>query len=321
MTFERLEFQVPRSRNIKPGFFTNGDLIACDPLTRLLFIGLWTEADPRGILEDRPATLKARLLPGDLCDVNVMLDELQQRGFIRRYAVNGVHCIQIVNFSKHQNPHIREQSSDLPEEPDASTVPVSSEHEINPLPEPVEHPSSIVQTPDQHDARTMPAPDLHDASTLQARLIPDSGFLIPDSQEHTLSQFTSENIEKPLPLPAGRVDYPNAFDEFWKHYPRGHGNKKQTFAQWRRLKPDAALREAIMLGLARWVACDQWQRGFVKHAERWLRDRMWEDDPPTGLAQTRGPTVVEQNMALIDRVFGKVAAVSNGVVEVEGRVL
>lgn len=47
------------ARNIKPGFFTNDVLAACDQLARLLFAGLWTVADRAGRLEDRPKRIKA----------------------------------------------------------------------------------------------------------------------------------------------------------------------------------------------------------------------------------------------------------------------
>jgi hypothetical protein len=49
---------MARSRNIKPGFFTNDELAECHPLGRLLFAGLWTIADKEGRLDDRPKKLK-----------------------------------------------------------------------------------------------------------------------------------------------------------------------------------------------------------------------------------------------------------------------
>jgi len=36
---------MARSRNIKPGFFSNEHLAEVDFATRLLFIGMWAEAD------------------------------------------------------------------------------------------------------------------------------------------------------------------------------------------------------------------------------------------------------------------------------------
>jgi hypothetical protein len=105
---------MPRLRTLKPGFFTNDVLAEVAPLGRLLFAGLWCLADREGRLEDRPRKIKAELLPYDDCDVNQLLDELDTRGFILRYESGGNLFIQIVNFGKHQNPHIKEAESSIP---------------------------------------------------------------------------------------------------------------------------------------------------------------------------------------------------------------
>ena len=137
---------MPRARNVKPGFFKNELLAECDPLARILFAGLWCEADRAGRLEDRPRRLKAEYLPYDSCDVAQLLAQLTERGFIVRYVTDGRALIAIPMFTKHQNPHIREP---------ASTIPA---------------PDSTVLAQCQHRASTEPA-----------RLIPDSPSLIPDS--------------------------------------------------------------------------------------------------------------------------------------------
>ena len=107
---------MARSRNIKPGFFSNEHLAELDFATRLLFIGMWTEADREGRLEDRPRRLKMALFPADNVDIELMLNGLQNFGFIRRYVANGCRAIQIVNWSKHQNPHVKEAQSAIPAE-------------------------------------------------------------------------------------------------------------------------------------------------------------------------------------------------------------
>ena len=105
---------MPRARNIKPAFFANEDLAEIEPIGRLLFIGLWTLADRDGRLEDRPKRIKGELFPYDNCDINALLDDLHKYGFILRYEVDGGKYIQIVNFSKHQNPHPKEPSKGFP---------------------------------------------------------------------------------------------------------------------------------------------------------------------------------------------------------------
>jgi hypothetical protein len=140
---------MARSRNIKPGFFTNEDLVELDFETRLLFAGLWTVADRKGRLQDRPKKIKIDIFPADNVEVDVMLQELHDRKFIVRYVVNGVRYIQITNWSRHQNPHHTEKASVIPG--------VNGEITVKTPLEPGE-------------------PRKHDSGNLA-----DSGFLIPDS--------------------------------------------------------------------------------------------------------------------------------------------
>ena len=105
---------MARSRNIKPGFFTNDVLAEIPPLGRILFQGLWCHADRAGRLENRPKKLKAEILPYDSCDITALLKMLADRRFIVCYAVNNIDYIQVVNFAKHQNPHVNEAASIIP---------------------------------------------------------------------------------------------------------------------------------------------------------------------------------------------------------------
>jgi hypothetical protein len=104
-----------RSRNIKPGFFRNELLAECDPFARLLFAGLWCISDRSGRLEDRPRRIKAEVLPFDSCNIDALLGQLEKHGFIRRYSVDGRQFIEIPKFMAHQNPHMREAPSSIPD--------------------------------------------------------------------------------------------------------------------------------------------------------------------------------------------------------------
>lgn len=103
-----------RIRTIKPKFFKNEDLAALPYQSRLLFIGLWTEADKEGRLEDRPKRLKAELFPYDDLDINQELGCLANAGFLTRYESNGVRYIAIPTWEKHQHPNQREEPSVIP---------------------------------------------------------------------------------------------------------------------------------------------------------------------------------------------------------------
>lgn len=99
---------MARTRNLKPGFFTNEHLAALPPLARLLYAGLWCWADRNGVLEDRHARIKAEVLPYDSCDADLLLEALHASGMIVRYQKDGQHLIHIPTFLRHQTPHKNE---------------------------------------------------------------------------------------------------------------------------------------------------------------------------------------------------------------------
>lgn len=102
---------MARARNIKPAFFQNELLAECSPLERLAFIGMWTIADYKGCVELRPKRLKIQLLPYDDCDIESIAINLDKSGFVQIYSVQGQRYIKIVNFEKHQNPHMNEKKA------------------------------------------------------------------------------------------------------------------------------------------------------------------------------------------------------------------
>lgn len=105
-----------RVRLLKPETFKDEHLAEVSMAARFLFVGLWTLADREGRLEDRPRWIRAELLPYDPeVDVEGLLNELANpKAFLTRYEVDGRKCIQLTNFLKHQKPHPREASSNLP---------------------------------------------------------------------------------------------------------------------------------------------------------------------------------------------------------------
>lgn len=163
---------MARSRNIKPGFAKNEVLAELSPHTRLLFIGLWWLADRDGRLEDRPKRIKAEVFPYEDLDVDAMLGDLAESGFVVRYTLNGNDFIQVVNWSKHQNPHKNEVASQIPPPQDVEALPTKS-----------------VQAPEQYQSNR--------ADSLL--LIPDS--LCPDSLEEPNGSCTEP--DEPAAVPEG----------------------------------------------------------------------------------------------------------------------
>lgn len=105
---------MARIRSLKPGFFTNEHLAELSPWHRLCFAGLWTLADREGRLEDRPRRIKAALFPYDDLSIDGLLNGLSEKDFIVRYVADGVACIAIPTFERHQRPKSDEFPSALP---------------------------------------------------------------------------------------------------------------------------------------------------------------------------------------------------------------
>ena len=217
---------MARARNIKPGFFTNEDLVELSFETRLLFIGLWTLADREGRLEDRPKKIKIGVFPADDVNVDGMLQELHRAGFVFRYEVDGARYVQIANWHKHQNPHHTEKASEIPGMNGELTV------------------------------KTPSAPGVsqkQDGGNLADSLIPDS--LIPDS-------LIPDSKDTPPPADAGaekvkpqKSDYTPEFEQAWAAYPSRPGNsKKDAFKAWSaRVKAGASAADLIA-GVERYSA-------------------------------------------------------------------
>jgi hypothetical protein len=97
-------------RSIKATFFTSEDIVTLSMAGRLLYIGLWLEADREGRFVWKPRSFKLRYLPTDDVDIEAVCDELLARRLVVRY---GEGLAYIPSFSLHQRPNFRESASTL----------------------------------------------------------------------------------------------------------------------------------------------------------------------------------------------------------------
>ena len=262
---------MARARNIKPGFFTNDVLGELPALARLLFAGLWTLCDREGRLEDRPKKIKAEVLPYDECDADALLSMLADKGFILRYWVAGTRLIQVTNWSKHQNPHVKEAASSLP-------------------------------APDEHGASTVQAPDETQPKPALAGLIPDSGFripssLIPDSIEVPPTEVLVVEPSVPRPPECPTEALIALYHEHLPMLPRvevvNDGRKRALSTRWREVVTDPDIRgspDVRQAGI-------EWFAWFFSHAatSRFLTGRAkdWRADFDFLMTASRFAKVVE----------------------------
>lgn len=112
---------MARIRTVKPEVHLNEDLWDAEQETGLPlfrgFVGLWNHADREGRFEWRPRKLKAGILPYWDGDFSRVLDALTTRGFLVRYASQGLEYGAVSTFKKHQVVNNREHPSVLPAPP------------------------------------------------------------------------------------------------------------------------------------------------------------------------------------------------------------
>lgn len=297
---------MARARNIKPGFFDNEILGELPALTRLLFIGLWCLADREGRLQDRPKRIKKELLGYDdvtADDVDTMLQQLNDNGFIQRYEIAGERYIQVTNFLKHQNPHCKEQASVIPAPGEDMGLGVVAGIHVKGRTGTAENSQDLRTYQTEKEQESTKTPDMHSASTVQAQeqhkkspadsLIPDS--LIPDTKKHTVvdgqqtapepEDIDGEEETKPAKKQQQSPDWKTAktpleksFCRFWDAYPPVRKRAKPAcWKKWKLIKPDEAMAEHILHAIEVCKQSSDWKRGYVPMPLTWLNQGRWED--------------------------------------------
>lgn len=220
---------MARARNIKPAFFTNEDLAELDPLTRLAFVGLWTIANYRGCLENRPKRIKAQILPYDNCDIEKIMINLERSGFIARYSVNGAAYLKIMNFEKHQNPHPNEKKagSDIPDIPESEAQVVESKRVVT------NHEQDVTNRDKDGTSRA------------------DSLLLIPDSlQSDTLQNTMSGKPDPLLPISKEILEFLN--EKTGRNYQPVKANISKIRARLKEGYTDTQVRQVIAKKAREW---------------------------------------------------------------------
>lgn len=117
---------MARIRSLHPGFWTDENIVSVSLEARMLFIGLWGEADDGGAFPWKPLTLKMRLFPADALDISTLLEELEKATLVKRYTpsphapADPTYDSQIYgairNFGKWQSPRSPSRRHPMPDE-------------------------------------------------------------------------------------------------------------------------------------------------------------------------------------------------------------
>jgi hypothetical protein len=164
-----------RIRSVHPGLFTDEAFVSCCSLARLLMIGIWTEADDRGVFEWKPVTLKMRLLPADVVGIDDLLADLTAAGMIKNVNISGKAYGLVRNFCRFQRPKKPTYRVALPHEfwnyVGLNADGFHPDHSRNPH----RHSDSSPHVPNQLPTGTVPVPNQFPTRTGKAAQMEDGG--------------------------------------------------------------------------------------------------------------------------------------------------
>lgn len=98
---------MPTKRMITPAFWQSESIARLTPLQRLLFIGLFSNADDQGRLRGHPAVIRSVVFPYDDISVEQVENDLKAIEGIKAitiYESEDKHCIQVTGWWKYQSP-------------------------------------------------------------------------------------------------------------------------------------------------------------------------------------------------------------------------
>lgn len=96
---------MARKRMIDPGLWDSRQFSQLNFMERVLYIGLISNADDEGRLEDRTALIRSKIFPDDdipLSGIEGALEQLKEVGLIERYTAGEWDIIQHPKWSKYQ---------------------------------------------------------------------------------------------------------------------------------------------------------------------------------------------------------------------------
>lgn len=300
---------MARIRSVHPGIFTDEAFASVSRDARLLFIGLWCEADDSGVFEWKPLTLKMKLFPADGSDVNVgeWLEALADQDMIRWFEHDGRPYGAIRNFGRYQRPRtpkylypcpdsiVRYVAKDGVGEPGAMTHKrdlTASDRKRKQRENERERDADLAVPPAEMmpENDDEPAPDqaeCHSLGVTDATNV--TPFPTPLQQTAAMSRQMEEVSRKkgnsdpsdlhscPKPPPKrARISYPADFERFWSEYPTDPNmSKKEAATAWMRLPPDD--RQMAIDAIPRFRSfCAKQPTYRPVHACRFLSQRRFE---------------------------------------------
>lgn len=298
---------MARIRTIKPEFWSSEQVMECQPLTRLLFIGIWNFCDDGGNHPDSEKTIKARVFPGDeisSSSIRRMLDELSSNGLLSFYEHSGKRYLHVCGW-EHQRidkptfkypEFVQSLVVSSPPPPGAGTDdnqkpgPVGdsvgeSSQNIRPLLDEASSNPLLGLDPGREGKGNRKGEEQDQEHVHRRDAPPDDAPLESQAGANGQEQRTPDQPALADPklkrnIKPAATDLLDGFDQFYRLYPRRQ-KRLNAESAWKKLKPDAALRETLLVALANHCLRPDWIKDggqYIPLPATWLNGRCWEDE-------------------------------------------
>ena len=110
------------------------------------------------------------------------------------------------------------------------------------------------------------------------------------------SKKEDQNTPKAPKGAAGEIWDPEAFERFWKLYPKKK-DKAKAIQEWNKLKADRKLMRKMSAALGAQMASEEWRRDngrAIPYPCRWLSHRRWEDELTVSVPAAKPAEEVER---------------------------
>lgn len=189
---------MARIRSIKPEFWADRKLARLVPNrdARMLYMGLWNEADEHGRVQGDARYIKGQVFPydDDLDEqaIDILLDELVVAKRIERYEAEGDPYLFLPKLAKHQRLEPTKSKSRLPDPP-SDSEPIAEDPSPAPIVSDDLAPIVVQQVAGSR---------LHGAGSKGQVAGPlDAENLAPDPTSRLLAEHIAQHVDKP-PLKA-----------------------------------------------------------------------------------------------------------------------
>ncbi len=262
-----------------------------------MFIGLWLLADREGRLEDRPKKIKAEIFPYDNFDVDSLLNDLDSRNFIKRYCIAGKRYVQVITFTRHQNPHPREAKSIIPPYDEKDETLENTECSGKEMPRQDLGKTKVLPSHEKALSSHAESPfseSLNPSSLNPHSLNPESSVECADAQSHAREGKPVENLWK------------RRFKEFWDAYPNKTG-KGAAEKAYLKIKPTQELHETMIRAVRAASLSRQWKKDggqFIPNPATWLNQRRWEDEIPQETIYSEKADIADRAISMLESLEG-----------------